>query len=372
MQYRSFTKDNLQVSSLGFGCMRLPLLKNSKPDEKEAIRIIRHGIDQGINYIDTAVPYHDGESETIVGKALKNGYRDKVLVATKMPTWQPTKKEELDTIFEEQIQKLQVDCIDAYLLHCLQKGFWQNALKLDMISWLEKKREQGKIRYIGFSFHDGFPFFQELVDYYNWDFCQIQYNYVNETVQAGTAGLKYAAQKGLSVIIMEPLFGGVLASPPGKMNEYWKKTGQNPIDLALRWIWDKPEVALVLSGMSNMEQTVQNIEIASRSGIGTFTQEEHALISNAQAIYNESTPIKCTKCRYCVPCPSGVEIPLNFETYNNAIVMPDTHQLAKNLYGMLLPEQQAGHCTECGACEEKCPQQLPIQNLLKQVAKHLK
>ncbi|MDR1383184.1 MAG: aldo/keto reductase [Planctomycetaceae bacterium] len=368
MQYRSFTRDKLQVSALGFGCMRLPLLQSGKPSYRESIRILQYGIDHGINYIDTAVPYHNGESEVIVGKALQNGYREKVLLATKFPTWAAEKKSDLDKILNEQLTKLQTDCIDVYLLHCLQKSYWGIVQKLEMYDWLITKRKQGKIRYLAFSFHDEFALFREIVDAYDWDVCQIQYNYVNENVQAGTAGLQYAAQKGLAVVIMEPLFGGTLANPVGKLGEVWKKSKQNPVDLALRWLWDKPEISLVLSGMSNMEQTVQNVEIAEKSGVGTLTDVEKSVIAEAQKIYDETLPIKCTKCKYCVPCPFEVDIPYNFELYNNMIAIPGNNNpktLAKNLYAMLDREHRAGNCKDCGQCEQKCPQHLSIRKNLK-------
>jgi len=371
MQYRTLTKDKLKVSALGFGCMRFPLLKSGKPDEKESIRMLHYGIEHGINYVDTAVPYHDGLSETIVGKALADGRRDHVMIATKFPTWEPTKKSDLDPIFERQLKKLQTDCIDVYLLHCLQKNFWKNAQKLGMIDWLVRKRKEGKIKYVGFSFHDDFALFKEIVDVFDWDVCQIQYNYVGENVQAGTAGLQYAAKKGISVVVMEPLFGGVLANPVGSMKKVWENGKHNPVDLALRWLWNKPEVSLVLSGMSNMEQTVQNVEIAGRSGVGTLTKKELETIAVAQKAYHDLIPIRCTKCGYCMPCPAGVDIPVNFEAYNNAIAFPENATLSRNLYAFLTPEHRAGHCAECGQCEEKCPQHLPIRKHLQTVAKHL-
>ena len=367
MQYRTLTRDKIKVSALGFGCMRLPTLKNGKVSRRETIAMIRHGIDSGINYLDTAYPYHDGESETVVGKAMKNGYRNKVLVATKFPTWEPTKKSDLDRIFNEQLTRLGIDCIDVYLLHNLHKNIMEKVQEFNMIEWIVKKRKQGKIRYLGFSFHDDTALFRDVIDMFDWDVCQIQYNYVNENVQAGTEGLKYAAQKGISTIIMEPLFGGALANPVGKVADVFKKYRKNPVDLALRWLWDKPEVALALSGMSNMEQTVQNLEIADRSGVGTLTDKEKAVMTEVQKIYDQLLPIKCTKCRYCLPCPFEVDIPFNFEQYNNAIAMPETAYLAKALYGMMTPTHKASHCTNCGQCEKKCPQQLAIREYLKQV-----
>ena len=367
MQFRTLTRDKIKVSALGFGTMRLPTLKSGKVDPREAIRILRHGIDGGINYIDTAAPYHDGDSETVVGQALKDGYRDKVLIADKFPTWEATKISDLDRIFNEQITKLDVDCIDVYFLHNLHKGLMAGVKKFEMIDWIVKKREQGKIRYLGFSFHDDLPLFREIVDMFDWDVCQIQYNYVNETTQAGTEGLQYAAQKGLSTIIMEPLFGGALANPKSKLAGVFTKHGQNPVDLALRWLWDKPEVALVLSGMSNLEQTVQNLEIAGRSGVGTMTEKERAVIAEAQELYSDSFPVQCTKCRYCMPCPFEIDIPFNFELYNNISAMPDSATLMKIIYAnVLAPKQQAANCTACGECEKKCPQHLTIPQFLKQ------
>ncbi len=367
MQYRTLTRDKIKVSALGFGCMRLPTLKNGKLGQREAIRIIRYGIDSGINYLDTAFPYHDGDSETVVGKAMKNGYREKVLVATKFPTWEAKKKSDLDRILNSQLEKLGIDCIDVYLLHNLHKGVMESVEKFEMREWLLKKRKQGKIRYLGFSFHDDLPLFRRIVDGFDWDVCQIQYNYVNETTQAGTAGLKYAASKGLSTIIMEPLFGGALANPVGKLEKIFKKHRKNPVDLALRWLWDKPEVSLVLSGMSNMDQTVQNLEIAGRSGFGKLSEKDRAVIAEAQKAYDESLPVKCTKCHYCIPCPFGIDIPYNFELYNNASAIPKTAQLMKTIYTtMLAPTQKAAHCTACGLCEGKCPQHLAIRDYLKQ------
>ena len=372
MQYRSLTKDNLQVSALGFGCMRFPTLEGGKPDEKEAIRMLHYGIDHGINYLDTAVPYHDGDSEVILGKALKERNRDKLFVATKFPVWEPTQVSDLDAIFEKQMKRLDLDCIDFYLLHSISKTFWENVKKLKMIDWVAKKRKEGKIRYIGFSYHDDLALFKEVLDAFDWDICQIQYNYVCEQVQAGTEGLKYAASKGVSVVIMEPLFGGVLVNPDGPLGDVWKESGKNPVDLALRWLWDKPEVSLVLSGMSSMQHTVENVAIADRSAVNSLTNEERSIIEKARIAYEASTPVKCTKCRYCLPCPFEVDIPKNFEIYNSAKSLPGSMVLNKALYNFTPKNNRADNCTECGECEGKCPQHLPIQQHLKETHEFLK
>ena len=374
MQYRNFGKTGLKVSVLGFGTMRLPTT-SGKPDEhvdeKEAIRMVRHGIDSGINYVDTAKPYHGGRSEKVVGKALKNGYREKVTLATKLPTWEIDSPKTADRIFDEQRADLGTEKIDVYMLHTLQRSFHPTVQKHKLIDWLAKKKEKGQVGHIGFSFHDDFAYFKELVDSFDgWEFCQLQYNYVNETVQAGTPGLKYAAEKGLAVIIMEPLLGGVLAKPPGKMNELFASPeGKNfdPVDLALRWVWNKPEVSLLLSGMTAFDHVVQNLDVANRGIVGSLTEAETAFIDKLRAAYDESQPIKCTKCRYCMPCPSGVDIPLNFETYNNNAAVGGGSDLFRIVYGMMAADIRANCCTRCGACEENCPQKLPIPQLLETV-----
>ena len=369
MQYRNFGKTNLKVSILGFGTMRLPTT-SGKPDkhvdEKEAIRMLRHGIDSGINYVDTARPYHGGLSEKVVGKALKDGYREKVAVATKLPTWEIDSKKTADRIFDEQRADLGTEKIDVYLLHTLQRSLWPIVQKHKLIDWIAQKKEKGQIGYVGFSFHDDFAFFKEVVDAFDgWEFCQLQYNYVGETVQAGTQGLEYAAAKGLGVVIMEPLLGGVLAKPPGKMGQLLKGKKVDPVDLALRWLWNKPEISVVLSGMTAFDHVVQNLDIANRNE--KLTEEELALLDELRKAYDESQPIKCTKCRYCMPCPSGVDIPLNFEMYNNAAAADKGTDLFKVLYGAMAVDIRADQCTQCGTCEENCPQKLAIPKLMKTV-----
>jgi len=385
MQYRTFGKDNRKVSVLGFGCMRLPTdngKQDGKVDEKEAERIIRYGIDRGINYVDTAKVYHNGQCESILGRVLQNGYREKVAIATKLPTWEIGSIKDADRIFDEQRKDLKTDKIDVYLIHSVQRIFRDILMNHRLADWAWKKKEAGEVDYIGFSFHDDYAFFKELVDSFDcWDMCQVQYNYVGETVQAGTQGLEYAAQKGLSMVIMEPLLGGILATPAGKMGQLFANKGKqfNPVDLALRWLWNRSDVSVVLSGMSSFEQVKQNLEIAERGTVGNLTTEEQEFIGTLQKAYDESQPIKCTKCGYCTPdCPAGVAIPYNFEVYNNYAVSlalgggksKDT-PLFKILYSVMVPEQKADQCTECGNCELLCPQKLPIRELLAKTHKTL-
>ena len=385
MQYRTFGKDKRMVSVLGFGCMRLPTT-NGKPDgkvnEKEAERIIRYGIDHGINYVDTAKVYHNGKGEVVLGRVLQNGYREKVFLATKLPTWEIGSIKDADRIFDEQRKDLKTDKIDMYLIHNIQRSFRDILLKHRLADWAWKKKEKEEIGYVGFSFHDDYAFFKETVDSFDrWDFCQLQYNYTGEAVQAGTRGLHYAVEKGLSMVVMEPLLGGTLATPAGKMGQLFAKKGDNfnPVDLALRWLWNRSDVSVVLSGMSSFAQVKQNLEIAERGIAGNLTAEEQKFIERLQKAYDESQPIKCTKCGYCTKdCPAGVNIPYNFEVYNNYTVASalaggeskDT-SLFQLLYGAMMPTQRADQCTECGACEAVCPQKLPIRKLLAKTHKTL-
>ncbi|EGD52309.1 aldo/keto reductase [Thermoanaerobacter ethanolicus JW 200] len=373
MQYRQFGKLNIAVSALGFGLMRLPVIDNdnSKIDEAEAIKMIRYAIDNGVNYIDTAWPYHGGNSEIVAGKALKDGYREKTFLATKLPTWLINEEEDMDKYLNEQLKKLQTDHIDFYLLHALDKNKWENMKKVDALSWAEKKKQEGKIRYIGFSFHDEYPVFQEIVDYYDkWDFCQIQYNYMDIDVQAGEKGLKHAASKGLGVVIMEPIRGGRLANPPKAVQDIWDtaKVKRTPAEWALQWLWNQPEVSVVLSGMSTFEQLKENIESAKRSGINTLTKEELEIVSKVRNKYKELSPIACTGCNYCMPCPNGVNIPRNFELYNEAH-MYNIYEANRKAYKDL-GDAKASSCIECGTCESVCPQHLTIIDYLKEVANY--
>jgi predicted aldo/keto reductase-like oxidoreductase len=385
MQYRTFGKDQRKVSVLGFGCMRLPT-NNGKMDgtvdRKEAERIVRYGIDNGINYIDTAKVYHGGKCEAILGNILKDGYREKIILATKLPTWEIGSIKDADRIFDEQRKDLKTDKIDVYLIHNLQRVFHDIFQKNKLADWAWKKKEKGEVDYVGFSFHDDYTYFTEMVDSFDrWDFCQLQYNYIGEMVQAGTQGLEYAAKKGLSMVVMEPLFGGALATPAGKMGQLFEKEGKkfNPVDLALRWLWNRPDIATVLSGMSSFEQVKQNIDIAEQGTVGNLTAEETEFIGKLQKVYDESQPIKCTKCAYCVKgCPAGVNIPYNFEFYNNYVASGEMDgkaikdaPLFRILYDSMEPKLRADQCTECGNCEPVCPQKLPIRELLVKTHKTL-
>jgi predicted aldo/keto reductase-like oxidoreductase len=374
MKYRRFGKLNWNVSILGFGAMRLPVF-NQDPaqiDEPNAIKMLRYAIDQGVNYIDTAYPYHRGQSEIVVGKSLKDGYRERVRVATKMPTWQVNSHEEMDTILQEQLDRLQIDHIDFYLLHGLNKERWNKMQKLHVFQWGEKNIREGKIRYLGFSFHDEFDVFKDIVDRYNgWSFCQIQYNYLDAEYQAGMRGLKYAVSKGLAVVVMEPIAGGLLAFPPFKeIHQIWDEATivKTPAEWALQWVWNQSEVSVVLSGMSTMEQVVENITSANRAGPGILNQEALTLIARVKEKYREYGIIGCSDCHYCQPCPQGVDIPKIFNLYNEYFMKGRDREVIKKYFKVIPSDNGVKNCIKCGDCEEKCPQQLPIRTLLAKAA----
>ena len=370
MKYRPFGRAGWDVSALGFGCMRLPIKGGPADiDEPLAIRMIRRGIDAGVNYVDTAYPYHAKMSEPLVGKALRDGYRDKVKIATKLPIWLLNEAADCDRIFDEQLAKLQTDRIDCYLLHSLGRQTWDKAKRLGVLEWAARQKERGRIGWIGFSFHDEPSAFMEILDGWDqWTFCQIQYNYMNETTQAGTRGLKAAAKKGLAVVIMEPLLGGSLANPPPAVRGIWDAAAQtrSPVEWALQWLWDKPEVSVVLSGMTAMEQVEENLAVVDRSRVGALTKKDAELVARVAEAYQTLRPVPCTQCKYCMPCPSGVDIPRNLDLYNN-MVMYNWPHTARGSYMFMKEAERASACTECLECEEKCPQQIVVHDWMKRI-----
>lgn len=379
MKYRKFGKLDIEVSALGFGAMRLPTAGNDTECdrfsgnifEEEAIKMIRYAIDNGVNYVDTAYMYHDGQSEIVVGKALKDGYGNKVMLATKSPVWFIEKTADFDRYLDEQLKKLQTDYVDFYLLHSLSKERWENnVLKLDLIPRAEAAKKAGKIKHLGFSFHDSADVFVKIVDGYDkWDFCQIQYNYMDVDNQAGMEGLKYAASKGLGVIVMEPLLGGRLANPPEVIRKIFDEMEpkRTPAYWALQWVWNQPEVSVVLSGMSSMPQVEENIAAADVSGVGTLSPDQLEAFDLIRCRYKERSVIPCTACGYCMPCPNNVNIPRNFELYNKG-VMYDNIKSVREEYNIFFEEpNRASSCVQCKICEEKCPQTIEISQWLHRV-----
>jgi predicted aldo/keto reductase-like oxidoreductase len=363
MKYRKFGGLEWKPSALGFGCMRLPT-SGKEPgdiDEPEAMRMVRYAIDHGVNYLDTAYPYHAQKSEPFVGRVLKDGYREKVRVATKLPCWLVESAEDFDRFINEQLARLQVDHIDFYLLHGLNNKNWPKMRDLGVLPWAEGAIADGRIGHLGFSFHDTYEVFQEIVDAYDWTFCQIQYNYMDITHQAGMKGLQYAASKGLAVVVMEPLLGGRLARPPARIQAIWDSAPKRrtAADWALQWVWNQPEVSLLLSGMSTMQHVEENVASAAASGIDTLSAEELALVARVRDTHNNLCPIPCTECGYCMPCPSGVDIPRVFRVFNSG-VMHDDAEGARGEYKWTPEEARAGKCTQCQECEEVCPQQIPV------------
>lgn len=377
MLYRKFGKTNEMVSVLGFGCMRLPIIGNDPTniDEDKAIGMVRHAIDAGVNYVDTAYPYHGtgfsqgGASEPFVAKALKDGYREKVKLATKLPSWLIKSRADMDKYLNEQLERLETDTIDFYLVHSLNKSYWPILTETGISEFLDQAIKDGRIKYAGFSFHDQAELFKEIVDYYDWSFCQIQYNYLDENYQAGREGLEYAAKKGLGIAIMEPLRGGNLINLPTEAKNIIDQADvkRTPAEWALRWVWNLPEVSVVLSGMTTMDQVVENIKVAQEAQPNSLTAKEMAIVDEVKKLFNERIKVNCTACSYCMPCSAGINIPMCFATYNDYWIFDGT-PAAKQRYEFLAKiSAPASNCVECGKCESHCPQGIAISKELKKV-----
>ena len=376
-----------EVSALGFGCMRLPPRKINRlrAETEKSIDVIRYGIDLGINYIDTAWPYHLGDSEKILGKALKDGYRERVHLVTKLPMFMVSNADQFDSYLKTQIKRLQTDYLDAYLFHAVNQGNFEKIKKLGLIKKMENAKKEGLIHSIGFSFHDTLPVYKEIIDYYPWDITQIQYNYMDTGVQATTEGLSYAHRKGIAVVVMEPLKGGTLVNPPQEaleiINSAEKK--RTPADWALQFLWNKPEISVVLSGMNTKKMIKENCESANNSGIYSLTAQELKVIENLTEEFRKKIHVPCTACSYCMPCPQGVNIPQNFACLNNValersrfrrIMTRRTYRKLKNKKTKVNLENPNGNatlCTKCGACETKCPQKIQIPQELEKVKQEM-
>ena len=381
MLYRKIPKTGDELSILGFGCMRLPMTKDWRIDEPRAIRQIRIAIDQGVNYLDTAWPYHGGESENVLGRALADGHRERVRVATKLPGWLVKTREDMDRYLNTQLEKLGTDRIDYYLLHALDGNSWDNLERLGVTGFLDDALADGRIKNAGFSFHGKIDDFKRIVDAYPWVFCQIQYNYLDQQYQAGTEGLEYAAARNLGVIVMEPLRGGNigLSTAPPAIEEIWKRaeTRRTPAQWGLRWVWNHPEVTVVLSGMNEEAHIGENITTAASAKPASLTKAELDIVAAAANKYRELMKVGCTGCGYCLPCPEGVMIPSAFELYNKMHLFGNEDE-AKVMYALRLSGKLSGsdpgyvsQCLTCGECLEKCPQGIQIPEVLADVAEEM-
>ncbi len=367
MEYRKLEKLNIKTSLLGFGCMRFPVLENGKINEQEAEKMIDKAISSGVNYIDTAYPYHNGDSEHFVGRVLDKYPRDNYFLATKLPMWKVEKNEDIEEIFNEQLDRLNKEYVDFYLLHAMNREQFEKVKALGVMEILEKLRKKGKIRYLGFSFHDSYNVFEELINYYDWDFCQIQLNYIDTTEQAGLKGYRLAENKGIPLVIMEPIKGGTLASLPKKAESIFKRElpEASIASWALRWCGSLSGIKVILSGMSTYEQVLDNLNTFHK--FNHLNKEEYACIEKVVKVLTERTKNGCTNCKYCMPCPAGVDIPGNFWLWNNYYKYENLSYIKYKYNSMKNDNTLASFCLKCGKCETMCPQKISIRSDLNKV-----
>lgn len=371
MEYREMSNIGVKTSLLGFGCMRLPTKKvegKDVIDREAAVKMLDNAIKSGVNYIDTAYPYHNGESELFLGEALKAYPRDSYYLATKLPMWEVHSKEDVRRIFDIQLGKLQTDYIDFYLMHALGKEGFENAIKNEVYEVLEELRAEGKIRYIGFSFHDNYEAFEWIIKYYKWDFCQIQYNYMDVNEQAGYKGYKLAKELGIPMVVMEPVKGGSLVNYSDDIKEefYRYEPERSIASWALRWVGSHQNIKVVLSGMSTPEQVEDNLNTF--NNFKALTEEDKAFLNEMIEKIKSKVNNGCTGCRYCMPCPHGVDIPRNFSLWNNFGMYHNPNELRFHYFGNMTNSNSiASMCKQCGLCESKCPQKLPIREHLKKL-----
>jgi uncharacterized protein len=375
MQYRSFPRvPGLRISTLGFGCMRLPTVGGdyTHVDEEAATRLLHDAIDAGVNYVDTAWPYHGGASERFVGRALQGDWRRKVHLATKLPMWLVKTERDWEALLDEQLRRLVTDRIDFYLFHGLDAGRWETLRRLRGLEAIERARQDGRINHIGFSFHDSLDVFKRIVDGYEWEFCQIQLNYLDEGYQAGIEGLRYATAHSVGTVAMEPLRGGALAQAPPQVERIWARSDKrrSPAEWALRWVLDHQDVVSALSGMNTDNQLRENIRAAATPE--PLVAGDLALVDEVRAFYQARMLVPCTTCGYCQPCPSGVDIP-NVLSLLNATAMFDSKVGPSAVYLQWVLGAHAGadQCNECHDCEPRCPQHIVIPDRLAEAHRHL-
>ncbi len=366
MEKREMKKLGIETSLLGFGCMRFPTTPDGKIDEVAAEKMLDQAMAQGVTYYDTAYPYHNGDSEPFVGRVLNKYDRSSYYLATKLPMWKVESRAHAREIFEEQLKRLDKDYVDFYLLHSLAKGSFEKVKEMDIISLCEELRAEGKIRYLGFSFHDDYEVFEEIINYYNWDFCQIQYNYMDTEEQAGDKGYYLAEEKGIPMVIMEPVRGGLLAQFSEDIEDMFQATtpGKSIASWALRWVASHPNIKVVLSGMSNAEQVQDNLNTF--NNFEPLSKAEEETVEKVVETLRARVQNGCTGCRYCMPCPAGVNIPRNFKIWN-MYHMYQKYGVVKNSWEGMSADSKPDNCVECGACEELCPQKITIREHLKRV-----
>ena len=375
MKYRTMGKLGIQSSAFGLGCMRFngPASGDSIIDEQKAISLIRQAIDGGVTYMDTAYVYLDKTSETVLGKALRDGYRDKVTIATKVPPELVHSRAEMEEVFESELKKLQTDHIDFYLMHALDKERWEMFKKIGAPEFFDDLKKAGRIRFKCFSFHGPYEEFEYILNDYDWDMVQIQYNFMDINNQAGTKGLELAGSKGIPVVIMEGLLGGRLAKAPANVQALYDAfpVKRTPVEWGFRWLCNRPEVAVVLSGCNEPGQIEENLRIFDTVEAGIMSAEELQLMDNVREAYNSRTKIGCTGCRYCMPCPNGVNIPGIFKVWNDVSLYDTDPAKNQSLKEIVSKNSGAGNCVACGACEAACPQHLEIIEGLKLAWKDL-
>ena len=372
MEYREMKNTGIKPSLLGFGCMRFPLLENGKIDRIKAEEMMDVAINAGVTYIDTAYPYHEQESELFVGEVLKKYPRDSFYLATKCSLWYIETHEDAIKMFENQLNRLQVDYFDFYLIHSLSKELWDKALKLGILDYLIEMKKTGKIRQLGFSFHDEFPVFEEILRYHNWDFCQIQLNYIDTDIQAGMKGVHLAEELGIPLVIMEPIKGGTLARLSDDMEAKFKQVHPewSISSWALRWVASLDNVKVILSGMSTMDHVTDNLNTFNNFEKLSF--DEQSVVKEVADMIHTRKKNGCTGCNYCMPCPYGVNIPRNFRIWNDLGVFGDQKKAKTRYFTHCTPEQRSDMCQSCGACEPLCPQSIPIIEDLKKMTEEFK
>lgn len=367
MEQRKFNKLGIETSLLGFGCMRFPVTKEGKIEEAEAEKMLDKAIAAGVNYIDTAYPYHDGDSEPFVGKVLKKYDRSSLFLATKLPPWAIKTLEDAKELFQKQLDRLQTDYIDFYLLHAMNKEKWEEMLDLGVVDYCLQLKKEGKIKYFGFSFHDSYDVFEQIITHHEWDFCQIQLNYMDTEEQAGMKGYHLAEKLGIPLVIMEPIKGGSLANFAGDMKEKFAQLDSQAsiASFALRFVGSLPNVKVILSGMSNMEQVEDNLKTF--ADFKPLSEAEQKGIEEIVELLRSRVQNGCTRCRYCMPCPAGVNIPGNFSIWNQYHMYQNYNVVKWGWENDLGDKGQAKRCIQCGKCEQLCPQKISIREDLKKV-----